>query len=293
MGNVTLDPPDGQDRVIEAQLDWLTCGWDAGAKADRALAWAFAKAQHERRLGFKNAPFRLMGFEGYAVGRVRCGQRDGAVLLQLSGDLAEQHAAVVAFEADRVSRVDLAVTVQLAQRDPFLGESAYAQASNYRAEHPKSAMPWLVQDDDGGCTAYVGHRASDRFLRIYNKHAESVAAGDAEAVTRYERCWRYELECKGGASQPTAICALAVPDRPAHIQQLLHDYCSAHGIEPRFPSRGDRVLLPGFRRRSDYYSRLSWLRKAVNPAILSMLEVGDRGEILDALGLGLERPRDT
>jgi DNA relaxase NicK len=285
------DPTQGkatpQGEIIESQLDWLTCSFDEGAKSDRVQAWAYSRAQHEKRAGARELPFRLMGFEGWTVGRVRLGLRDGTALLQLSGDLAERYASELVTVADRISRVDLAVTVRLPRRYDYLGEDAYAQASNYRASHPKAALPWIVQDDDNGCTMYVGRRASDRFLRLYNKAAEQIAQGDKEGVQHYERCWRYELEIKGRTARPAALAAVQTEDRPMHCQQQLHRFCTQHGIEPAYGVDQQAVLVPGFRRRSDYESRLAWLKKSVNPAVMQMMEEGDREDILEALGLGL------
>lgn len=279
-----------QGVVMEAQLDWLTAGFDVGAKADRAEAWAFARAQAEKRSGEREKPFALLGFSGWTVGRVRWGRRADAALLQLSGQLAEDYATTILAKADRVSRVDLAVTVRLAERDDLLGESTYAQAENHYDAHPKTAIPSIIQDGAGGCTVYVGRRTSDRFLRVYNKAAESIAGGDPIAIARYPNCWRYELECKGSAARPAALAAVRALDRAAHLQQYVYDYATDHGIRPAFGAVGNRVLEPGFRRRSDYGTRLAWLQRSVNPAILAMLEVGDRAEILDALGLGTAEP---
>lgn len=289
MTNGTTSDMAPQSTVIESQIDWLTAGWNEGPKADRAEAWAFSRAQRERREGADEKPFSLLGFSGWTVGRVRFGRRSGDALLQLSGDLAEVYGDMVVAEADRVSRVDVAVTVRLSLEDLFLGETTYAQAVTHREEHPKSALPWIVQDGDGGCTTYVGHRSSDRFLRVYNKQAEAAASGDQDSARRYANCWRYELECKGTVAFPMAVAVVGAADRPAFIQQQLHDYTVKHGILPAFGPSGNRVLIPGFRRRSDYQTRLTWLRSSVNPAILTMLEVGDRAEIMDALGLAAIR----
>jgi DNA relaxase NicK len=290
MANDTPLSGSEQPAVIEAQVDWLTAGFSEGERADRAAAWAFSRAQREKREGAREAPFRLLGFEGYAVGRIRYGTRGADAIIQLSGQLAEDYLGDVLPNADRVSRLDLAVTVRLPRPDPFLGESTYAQACNYRAEHPSAARPWIVQDDDGGCTAYVGDRASDRFLRVYNKEAEALGRADAKEASHYKRCWRYELECKGTTALPVARAAHSAVDRRSFLQQQLHNYCLRHGIEPVFRPDDNGLLVPGFRRRSDAESRLTWLRKSVNPAILSLLEVRDREDILDALGLG-EEPR--
>lgn len=286
MVNGTLDADTAQGQVIESQLDWLTAGWNEGPAADRAEAWALAQQAAEARAGGRPIPFALMGYQGTTVGRVRFGRRSDAALLQLSGDLAERHADDVLGSAERISRVDLAVTVRLAHPDGFLGEETYAQACNWRDLHPTSAIPSLVQDDDGGSTAYVGRRSSDRYLRVYNKEAECRARDDKKEAAHYLRCWRYELEVKGSPAFGSVRLACAAADRSTFLQSQLYAYCVEHGITPAFIPTHDAPLVPGFRRRSDAETRMAWLRRAVNPAILNLLEVKDRADILEALGLG-------
>lgn len=286
MANDTAFTEPTQGRVIESQLDWITAGWDEGHGADRAEAWALAYQRQEARDGARAIPFALMGFQGTTVGRVRFGRRSDMALLQLSGDLAERHAVDVLGSAERVSRVDLAVTVRLSRPDGFLGETTYAQACNWHEVHPASAIPSIHADGDGGCTAYVGRRASDRYLRVYNKEAECKARQDEDGAVHYGRCWRYELQTGGSVAFSSLRLACASSDRPAFIMAQLHAYCLDHGIAPVFTPTHDAPLVSGFRRRSDAETRMAWLRRAVNPAILQLLEVKDRGDILEALGLG-------
>jgi hypothetical protein len=288
MSNGTSSRASDQAVVIEAQLDWITAGWNEGPSADRAEAWAFAVQGAEVRAGEHPKPFRLLGYEGTTVGRCRFGRRSDMALLQLSGDLAERHADDVLGTADRISRVDLAVTVRLPIADPFLGESTYGQASIWRAEHPTAALPSIIQDDDGGCTAYIGKRTSDRFLRVYNKEAECKERGDLAQLAHYANCWRYELEAKGTVAYPLLRLTSAASDRAAFIMSQVHTYCGDHGITPPFAPTHDAQLVPGFRRRSDNETRMGWLRRSVNPAILTMLSEVDRADIIEALGLGRE-----
>jgi DNA relaxase NicK len=279
--------------IIESQLDWLTCGFDAGPTADRAEAWAFARAQAEHRAGFREAPFRVYGFEGWMVGRVRWGRRGAMAMVQLSGQLAEDYADSMYSRADRISRVDLAVTVRLPAYDKELAARAYAEATAWHEAHPKGALPKLIQDGNGGATCYLGSRASDKTLRIYNKAAEAHSRDDGEQEKHYDRCWRYELEVKTPTAWPTVERLLGQPDRAATIANWISLYCAKHGITPHIPAVKPEALMPGFRRRSDTESRLTWLRRSVNPAILTLLAEVDYGEILDALGMGEPSPGET
>lgn len=272
--------------VLESQLDWLTVAAHTSEHAHSLALLAADLTAAEARARAKTSPFRLMGYEGWRTGRVRFGMRDEWALLQLSGDLAEQRVTEVLPVADSITRVDFAVTARTAEPDPHVGGNAYLMATHHAADHPKAAMVSRTTDNKGGETLYIGHRSSDYFFRLYNKHAEALSRGDDAEADRYLNCWRYELECKGLAAAPLAMAAAGAGDRPSHVQSLVYHYSRDHGIEPVFSVDGDRVLRPGFRRRSDYESRLRWFQRAVRPSIQWALSHGDRQSVIDALGLG-------
>jgi len=271
--------------VVESQLDWLTVAVHSQERnldlehfADELMRTSEA-GQNE--LG----AFRLNGYVGWRCGRVRYGTRQGAGLVQLSGQLAEDHFGELYPWVDRISRLDLAVTVRTPHYDPELGERHYYCADQWVRRKPHAALPWYVGDARGGFTFYVGDRASDYFFRCYNKQAESRQ--DPEQARHYERCWRYELECKGGTAGLVArdIDTAGDRDRAWRVQGMVFDYCSRHGFAPAFAAEGGQRLTPGFRRRSDRETRLDWLAKSVAPAVRWLLDQGDRDAVLELLGL--------
>ncbi len=275
--------------VIESQVDWLTCAVHTGRAADELSHYARMLAHTSEADAERDVPFRLKGYEGWQRGRVRFGARSGAALIQLSGDLAARELDTLEPIADSISRVDIACTVRMGQRDNGVGEAAYYWASQWYHDHPNAARPEAHRDADGGYTCYVGKRSSDMFLRIYNKEAES--ADDADLAARYERCWRYELEVKGGTARKLAAALVETEgdQRAADVQAMLHEYVSRHGMEPAFPHSGGRALVKGFRRRSDRESKLAWLDKSVRPAVAWLASTGDPSDIYKALGLNESR----
>jgi DNA relaxase NicK len=289
----TTHPNVCSNTIMESQIDWVTWSVEGEQKCGRLQAWAYSKARAEERAGNKETPFRLMGYDGFAVGRVRFGIREDRALCQLSGQLAEDHLVVATTQADRLTRLDIAVTVRLAEPDANLGRATYAEAVAWRESHPAAAVPWIVQDAKGGCTTYIGRRTSDSFFRLYNKEAESKEAKDTEAVARYRDCWRYELECKGALAKALAYRAADSRDRHAWCQSAVHEYVSRHGVSAAFPSDGARVLVSGFRRRADRHSKLTWLTKSVKPAVLWLLADGEPAEVMEALGLSPEREGES
>lgn len=276
---------DSTTPVIESQVDWLTCAVHSDAKQvdleHLAAGWATGEVLDRHKM----KPFRLMGYEGWRVGRVRYGTRDTGGLVQLSGALAERHLTQLAALADNISRVDCAVTVRLAVLDDHIALDHYNQAIHHRADHPQAAVPWLIQNGRNGATCYIGDRSSDWFLRIYNKQREAEQADDAQGILHYAACWRYELEVKGQCAAQVAKSLAASADRATDVQSAVHDYSTGHGLLPLFARSGGTRLAAGFRRRSDYDTRLRWLRRSVEPAVRWMVANGGRDEVLHALDL--------
>lgn len=278
--------------VLESQLDWLTLEVHT-TDAMRHLGHDAARwASNEFLGGSKVRPFRLNGYVGWMAGRVRYGARDGAGLIQLSGDLAERHFASLYPRRDNISRLDLAVTVRTAERDHDLGSRHYAESQAFYREHPRSARACCFQNVDGGWTTYLGDRTSDYYLRVYDKEAECKSEKDPDGARHYANAWRYELECKGVTAPSVAKSIYQATDRAQHVQAFLHEYLTKHGLSPSFEHVGGQALVPGFRRRSDRETRLLWLERSVRPALKWLLETGDRTEVLERLGL-IDLPGDN
>ena len=271
--------------VLESQLDWLTASVNSHEKAVQ-LNWDVTRwGQAEARDGEAKHAFSIGPYVGWRIGRVRFGLRANAAIVQLSGDLARQHFDSMWKIHDSLTRLDIATTVRLESYDAEVARWSYSAAIEHRKAHPTSALPSLVQDSDGGSTLYVGGRASDRYLRIYNKEREQRAVRDLEGAGRYVRCWRYELELKGPAAHAVGQALAAQPDRAGWIQSYIHHHCIEHGIQPMFDPSTVRAIATGFRRRSDRDSRLAWLQKSVAPTITWLLESTPRDELLHKLGL--------
>lgn len=272
--------------VMESQLDWLSASAHGHDRAHGLAVLCEAWGEVERQAGNQVKPWRLMGYEGNRIGRIRWGARDGeSIYVQISGQLAEVYFDSVYGLADQVTRVDLATTVRFDPPDPHVAANAYLQASWYHESHPKLGVPWRVQNAEKGETTYLGSRESDYYTRIYDKEAESIQRGDRKDAKRYAGCWRYEVECKGLAASNAARLLYTSPDRPSHCQSAVYNHLRKHGVDPGFLPGTNRVLLPGFRRRSDADTRLNHLARNVRPTLDFLREAGRLADALEALGL--------
>ena len=271
--------------VLESQIDWLTAAVHSGRKAQEWYWHALRWRKSEEKLGNRLQPFVLGSYTGERCGRVGFGSRENAGIFQLSGDLADEHFHTLWREHDTVTRVDVAVTVCTPEYEQSIARNAFVASQELRSSHPRLAMPSLVQNGDGGDTCYIGHRSSDQYCRIYNKQAECISQHDPDGADHYARCWRYELEVKGGAAHQLAETLASTPDRGAYIRSFLWAYLRNHGVIPWFDPSSTVALAPGFRRRSDRDSRLEWLSTSVAPAVTWLLGNTDREEILRILHL--------
>jgi len=271
--------------IIESQLDWLTMAVHTSQRRD-ILQQSASRIAHATESA-KNAtkPFRLKGYSGWRVGRIRFGEREGAAIIQLSGQLAADHLATLQPIADSVTRIDLAVTVH----DPWgyylRPRVHYAEYVKFVHDRPNAALGHLHEDTRGGSSIQIGDRSSERVLRVYNKYAEQIASNDPDGADHYSGCVRYELELKGENSEIIAARLAADPQRDATVQATVHEYATHHGLHPAFDRSGGQALKTGFRRRSDYDSRIRWYSKSVAPSIAVALQQGEACEVLDALGL--------
>lgn len=111
----------------------------------------------------------------------------------------------------RVSRMDLAIDVFGATIDPI----ELAKTARVPLE-PGTARKWsYVKGHDGGTTAYIGSRKSERFLRIYDKAAEQG---------RTDLQWtRFELELKSDSARAAAkhFALLSDGERGGYIKGLI------------------------------------------------------------------------
>lgn len=272
--------------VIESQPDWLTASAHGDKSAKALLDLAVGLAKEEAARGNRPRKWRSMGYEGLACGRVQYGQRDQAATeIRLSGDAANEFLAPALALADRVTRLDLAVTWRADQPALDLGRESYAEAIEFHKHKPRSALPWSVNDGDGGWTTYIGERRSEYHCRIYNKEAQERKQMGKRYDGRYDRCWRYELELKG--TVPLLVLKkYTTSEHPSgYIQGYVHSYGVAHGLTIPFDPAGGQKLIPGFRRASDEDTKLFHLQRNVRPTVSWLTDRVGRAEVLRALGL--------
>lgn len=154
-------------------------------------------------------------------------------------------------EGGKVTRLDLAIDV----KDEAIDIPALAECERVK-EAPGAARKWsIVRGQDGGCTAYIGSRQSEKFLRIYDKAVES---GDRS------RAWtRFELEIKGDAAKTVAgsFLALKTGDHAPYIKGIMKQMFNPTDALYQAIMSADAVHIPATRDTDD--RTLEWLLGSV------------------------------
>jgi hypothetical protein len=162
------------------------------------------------------------------------------------------------------TRLDLAIDVFDVKIDP----AAMAALPRVKAA-PGTARKWsTVKGHDDGCTAYIGSRKSEKFLRIYDKAAEQGIPGGL---------WtRFEIELKGKAAKAAAaqIWRMGDADRPAFIKGLIRDLFNPD--DEMFQSIMDAPAVALVTEKDTRDTTLSWLMNTVSKSLAAtMLRRGD------------------
>jgi len=165
----------------------------------------------------------------------------------------------------RVSRIDLAIDVFDVAIDPI--ELA---KSPRMALDPGTARKWsYIKGHDGGTTAYVGSRKSERFLRIYDKAAEQRLQG---------ALWtRFELELKSDSARAAAkmFDLLSDGERPEYIKGLIKNLFNPNNDDFQEAMSGTAIPLKTEKDTTD--NSLEWLMGTVAKAMAKAM--ARRGDI--------------
>lgn len=267
---------------VYASVDWLTLTTGADDDAQPAYELARSLAVEQESAGQQIRTWGAHGYKGFGTPHLRAGEKDGDVLVELSGELADRYWRMFLGYAKSISRIDTYVDVRHAHSVAGLAEQAYYAPGVRIIPHLPPIHKSLVVGSDGGSTCYVGKLGGRRLGRLYDKHVES--RGDFPPGT-----WRYELQERSPISGVVARGINRTDDVPRSVAAHVHHFYSVHGIEPWFQSDSDLVPGQHGKSRSDVSAWLNWVRSQVAPGVRRWSRRGHADAIRAALALDEER----
>ena len=263
--------------ILEARIDWVTATVKPGSKLATLNGRAKTWMEMRKCEGFRIRPWHWMGYDGETVDGCTFGTRETDGIIRLSGEVAAKRGPVALTWCDNCSRLDICVTI----RDNDLGRN-WAEIVSMDAKRDARVLAGmtetrLIQTTPVGTTAYIGSRKSDKYMRCYDKTAESKGAYPLGS-------WRYEIEYKKERANVVARSLQTDAYRPSKILQLVKAaYLNyGHGMPcaglPEFYA--DRVI----KFETDDERRLAWLRSSIRPMIERMREGTNTDVLLSAIG---------
>lgn len=193
--------------------------------------------------------------------------RNCAALLVTSGDIASFHHG----KKHRCSRIDLAI-------DTKNEGMSIRTLANFTRKN-LSTMPIKafshIKSSDGGETLYLGSRASELFMRIYNKAAEQGNKPENPAD------WiRIELECKG--SRAAQIGVIVAKETDTEVVKLTRGLVKNMADFPHKPWQiavGDTPIAIASAQVKSSKTR-AWLLETVAPALANYMNEHDDTKLL-------------
>lgn len=265
-------------RVLSVGVDTLTCS--AGEEEKKPYLQSLAgyllmrSAGQGNRVGyFKRGPY--VGGQTRSVGFA---EWQGRTLLELRGEAARDWGPLVLPWAEKVSRIDVQVTVEQEPYDDRLAWRAWEEASELaRMEgHPPRYTLWA--DASRGSTLYVG-RLGSRFMgRLYEKAKEDPKGG-------WPPSWRYEVQARRERAVQVADELGKAENRTAWMASTVAEHFQRRGVP--FIGRVEMAMgLPPLPpEQTDETRSLRWLSSSVRPVLARLSDPTVHSKALAALGL--------
>lgn len=248
---------------------------------ERFIAPLREAVRGELEEGYQKLPYRIYTMKGFRVGHAAGGESPSHLMAEYRGYLADNFYPFYQTVDCKATRIDLALNVWTVLHMPNIAEVAYNWALRHvlreNPEGQRRRQPTLYKST--GDTLYLGSRSSQRFLRVYNKEAQS-------GEPYYENCWRFEVEIKGALCQVIweaiqageSVQALAFGE----IAHVLRSY----GLAIDDITQGQQSKsVPVHRVAPDIVRRLSWMQRQVAPSLKKLMDAGFGDAALAALGL--------
>lgn len=175
---------------IDAGLDYLRVTSEDARDHNNMEEFYNKIARGDVALGYKEHSAGAFGFFGHATRHALLAKRADRKMLQVSGSRAKDGLYMLS-ATSQATRLDVQTTVRLSEQSvSSYIKTLHAILLEGKNREGRQATIRAIQTNGEYQTIYIGSRASDWYMRIYDKYAES---GKEE----YRDCVRFEIELKG------------------------------------------------------------------------------------------------
>lgn len=251
---------------------------------------AVVRDVYQGQAGVMRKQWSQLGYSGSAFGPVRWGFRPDGVMVQASGQAAHIICELLPWVGWHCTRIDLQVTVKdtRSTQERMLLHRNQALTGRTAAG---GGRPWRVRYIEGmgdGDSLYIGSRASQVMMRVYDKERESGRADE------YLGCVRYEVEFKGAAARTAFAQVTDSTARRRAVLDIVAAKCAHYGIEaPLDTPTGAVYNIRGQAEVTDLEAQMCWLARSVAPVVKRLTRLGYKADVLQALGIGTVDESET
>lgn len=231
----------------------------------------------EAHCGNEVRKWRGLGYHGKSAGSASFGVGPQGVLVRASSGLASDHWRTLAHWSTNVTRLDVQVTLSVGPKATDFITNKWGEARQHWLAHKHLAEPRLRSGVNGAETIELGSRQSERCGRIYDKFKETK-------LDHYRGCVRFEAEFKGGVSKAVTSDLLRKPLAPTYVIPYVLGFFHKQRIGLELSTHAP-AFIKGPSNVSDRGRKLLYLEKSIRPLVMRLIETGDLGEVIAALGL--------
>jgi hypothetical protein len=262
--------------LLDASIDWFTVTSDDG------LRLRFMEAKAERTMlaleaiGSPRTYTNRLGFVGERVEGFFYGKRGDTLMVIGSGEVAAAQASFFLGLATHVTRLDLAVTLRDEDIDRDWTAIAQRQASMDGRVDSGVLKTHRIEGTPDGRTLYIGSRSSDRYIRIYDKTAESKGVWPL-------RSWRWEIEYKKPRAGLVAARLLRSGGRPNDVIDVVASALADVRVNLPYgdPPTGWLSKRPKLLTTNE--TRLRYTSRVVAPFIKNLVDAVGEDRVVEAL----------
>lgn len=250
-------------KLVDAGIDYVRITTEQQPNAKMMFEFFRKVLVRDQKLGYEPKSGGAFGFMGTKTRHALYGEKKGWYMLQVSGYEAKQ-ALRLAVDGTQATRIDLQLTVWVGEdvvektiRDAYNSACLHVRAKS------RPVKVNLIESRHTAQTVYIGSRASDVFLRIYDKFEES---GKEE----YRGCVRFELELKGRMSK--AMWQELVGGRAtlrSTLEMVLAVF-SDRGVEVPCQELDNQDIVHLQRPKTLIENTVTWLVRQVAPTVTKL-----------------------
>lgn len=264
--------------IIDTGLDWLTVTQVSGTQSEAMLDTIRQYIADNYPADAIPKSWRAMGYQGQNYGQLKFGRRkaDESIMI-LSGSEAERFGVNFRIPEDRVTRIDLQVTLALGKPMPMMAHNMYRRLIGEAKTKGHSAKV-VYHSSEKGDTITVGSRGSATFLRLYDKSADYN-------VEPTGSIWRYEVEFKQSRAKSATREVQQAISRYEKIAARVWAEFNSRGIAPHFRPQDRMSAMEAGVKISTPDTKLGWLERCVAPVVTQLIQMGYEREVINSLRL--------